>query len=70
MLHGSIHANNEYVYEDNLELINETLANYDSDIIIIICHTHLPFIYENNSRYVVNSGSVGRIKDEQRVVVI
>lgn len=62
MLHGSIHANNEYVYEDNLKLINETLANCDSDI-IISGHTHLPFIYEDNSRFVVNSGSVGRIKD-------
>lgn len=68
LVHSSLESNDTYLYEsENDEIFTSMLKNADADL-IVMGHTHLSFKkqFENNS-WVVNCGSVGRSKEENRL---
>ncbi|SHJ71834.1 phosphoesterase, MJ0936 family [Anaerobranca californiensis DSM 14826] len=60
--HGSPNAINEYIYESEVEKIKEVLENIDVDI-ILLGHTHFPYIKKYKDKLILNPGSVGKPKD-------
>ncbi|KFF15837.1 metallophosphoesterase family protein [Flavobacterium hydatis] len=69
-VHGSTRSNNEYIYENHdLEDVQSMLAQEKADI-IIMGHTHKPYVRhieattESPAGTLINSGSVGRSREE------
>lgn len=62
LTHGSPNSIKEYVYEDDLKLQIE-IARTVSEDIILMGHTHYPYIKKVREKYFINVGSVGRPKD-------
>lgn len=60
MYHGSVDDYLEYVYEDQVE--EELLVRASADI-VILGHTHFPYVREFARGLVVNPGSVGQPRD-------
>ena len=60
--HGSPMSINEYVYSDQKERLQELVEEFDSDI-LLLGHTHIPFIYWLGNKVIINPGSVGKPKD-------
>lgn len=61
LVHGS--PNNptwEYVYENNVDAGFVEKLNYD---IIVMGHTHIPFIKKVKNKLVINPGSIGQSRD-------
>ena len=60
--HGSIHSEDKYVYpnEISFDLLKE-LSNSDYTV---LGHTHHPFIWCNENKWLVNPGSVGQPRDK------
>ncbi|MCV9927130.1 metallophosphatase family protein [Flavobacterium sp. LS1R49] len=70
LVHGSTRSNDEYIYENhNLEDVQSMLAQEKADI-IIMGHTHKPYVRhieataESPAGTLINSGSVGRSREE------
>ncbi len=59
--HASPISNDEYLYEDNEDLLEERSKGLDADF-LFIGHTHIPYIKNLNNKTIVNVGSVGRSK--------
>ncbi|OQY38016.1 MAG: hypothetical protein B6229_06990 [Spirochaetaceae bacterium 4572_7] len=60
IIHGSPEAIDEYIREGSPQA-DKYLKFMDTDV-LISGHTHLPYIIENNGKYLLNSGSVGKPK--------
>jgi putative phosphoesterase len=60
MYHGSVDSYVEYVYEDR---VDETLLGEASADMVILGHTHVPFVKHFSKGLVVNPGSVGQPRD-------
>ncbi|RXM50223.1 MULTISPECIES: metallophosphoesterase family protein [unclassified Chryseobacterium] len=68
LVHSSLESNDTYLYEsENDEVFMKMLERSNADL-IVMGHTHLSFTkqFENN-KWVVNCGSVGRSKEENRL---
>ena len=63
--HGSIHSEDEYVYpsQTNLDLIQ----HLSDSKYTILGHTHHPFAWCNEDRWLINPGSVGQPRDQSAV---
>lgn len=60
VVHGSPRRNNEYLFEDSVE-VQEVVKELEEDV--LICgHTHIPYIQVIDGRYIINAGSVGKPK--------
>lgn len=60
MVHGSPESIEEYIREDSEE-VHKYISSLKNDI--LLCgHTHLPYIYEREGKYLLNTGSVGKPK--------
>ncbi len=60
MYHGSIESVVEYVYEDDTR--GSMLSGADADI-LILGHTHIPYMKKFGSGLIMNPGSVGQPRD-------
>jgi len=60
MCHGSIDSVVEYVYEDDTR--DSMLSNVGADI-LILGHTHIPYMKRFGSGLILNPGSVGQPRD-------
>lgn len=60
MHHGSIGSVVEYVYEDDAK--SSMLSSADADI-LILGHTHIPYMKKFGSGLILNPGSVGQPRD-------
>jgi putative phosphoesterase len=60
MHHGSIESVVEYVYEDDAR--DSMLSSVDADI-LILGHTHIPYMKKFGSGLILNPGSVGQPRD-------
>lgn len=60
MFHGSVGSDIEYVYEDNLS--DDLLSKANADI-LILAHTHVPYVRRFRSGLILNPGSVGQPRD-------
>lgn len=60
LVHGSHRKNNEYLFEDSME-VDEVTKEIPEDI--LICgHTHKPYYRVINGKHVINPGSAGKPK--------
>lgn len=60
MVHGSPESIEEYIREGSEE-VSKYISTLENDI--LLCgHTHLPYIYEKQGKYILNTGSVGKPK--------
>jgi putative phosphoesterase len=60
MYHGSVGSAIEYVYEDD---INEDIVRSSGGDLLILGHTHVPYVKDFGSMMAVNPGSVGQPRD-------
>ena len=58
--HGSIDSNTEYVYEDDAK---ESMLSRTRSNLLILGHTHVPYIKRFKTGMIVNPGSVGQPRD-------
>lgn len=59
--HGSPFDEDEYVYEDQIG--NEMLASCPGSKLLVLGHTHVPYIVHLDRGHVINPGSVGQPRD-------
>jgi len=62
LTHGSPNSIKEYVYESDAEL-QESISHFLEEEILLMGHTHYPYIKKVNNKTFINVGSVGRPKD-------
>jgi len=60
MYHGSVGSAIEYVYEDD---INEDIVRSSGGDLLILGHTHMPYVKSFGSMMATNPGSVGQPRD-------
>ncbi len=60
MVHGSPRDDNEYIYES--EVTEELLKGLEAEV-LVLGHTHVPFVLPRPPILVVNPGSVGQPRD-------
>lgn len=67
LVHASIDSNTNYIYEsEDDETFNRMLTESKADI-IFMGHTHLSYIKQIKDKWAVNTGSVGRSREENRL---
>lgn len=67
LVHATLHSNDTYVFENEKEeIFSEMLRQADADL-LVMGHTHVSFVKQNNSNWAINCGSVGRSKEENRL---
>jgi predicted phosphodiesterase len=68
LVHSSLESNDTYLYEsENDEVFINMLEQSQSDL-VVMGHTHLSFQKQfENKTWAINSGSVGRSKEENRL---
>jgi predicted phosphodiesterase len=67
LVHSSLENNDTYLYESEDDQAFIDLLNDSQSDIIIMGHTHLSFKKIFDGKWAVNSGSVGRSKEENRL---
>jgi putative phosphoesterase len=60
--HGSIHSEDEYVYPS--ESVDNLASQLSKSEFTVLGHTHHPFLWCNNNRWLINPGSVGQPRDQ------
>jgi putative phosphoesterase len=63
LVHGSPRRINEYVYEDRAAKSLSRIAQAADADVLVMGHTHLPYVKEVDGVLFVNDGSVGKPKD-------
>lgn len=64
IVHGSPRRLNEYLYKDS-EVLDEVVKELKADI--LVCgHTHIPYFEDVEGKLIVNAGSVGKPKPEDK----
>lgn len=67
LVHSSLESNDTYLYEsENDEVFQNMLSESQSDV-IMMGHTHRSFKKYFNGKWAINSGSVGRSREENRL---
>jgi len=67
LVHSSLESNDTYLYEsENDEVFQNMLSESQSDV-IMMGHTHMSFKKYFNGKWAINSGSVGRSREENRL---
>ncbi|MBU0624243.1 MAG: metallophosphatase family protein [Candidatus Thermoplasmatota archaeon] len=60
MYHGSVGSATKYVFEDE---INEDIVRSSGSGLLILGHTHVPYVKDFGSMMAINPGSVGQPRD-------
>jgi len=60
--HGSPSTINEFIYKDDIKALKRVAGSVDAEI-IILGHTHQPYVVNIDGKLMVNSGSVGKPED-------
>jgi putative phosphoesterase len=63
LVHGSPRKVNEYLFEDKPARLYERLAAAEEADVLVVGHTHKPWVHEYGGVLFVNCGSVGKPKD-------
>jgi putative phosphoesterase len=63
LVHGSPRKINEYVYEDRQQASLERIAAAANAEVLVMGHTHLPYVKQVADTLLLNDGSVGKPKD-------
>ena len=67
LVHSSLKSNDTYLYESENDEVFTNLLNDSQSDIIIMGHTHLSFKKYFDGKWAINSGSVGRSREENRL---
>lgn len=59
LCHGSPWDLSHYIYENNTDLLIKACEYCTSDV-ILLGHTHYPYVFKYNDKYVINPGSIGQ----------
>lgn len=66
LVHATLESNSAYLYEkDDKKELAQTLEQRRVDA-IVMGHTHLPYVQQESRLLLVNSGSVGRSREDER----
>jgi putative phosphoesterase len=66
LCHGSPWDRDIYIYPDAEKKTVDKMFNHESDFdVLIYGHTHYPVIWEQNSKKIINPGSVGQPRDRK-----
>jgi len=66
--HGSVDNEDTYIYPDaSAEILAKQVLNSD---ITVLGHTHHPYIWSQNNKYLINPGSVGQPRDQSSLASI
>ena len=66
LCHGSPWNMDIYIYPDAEKKIIDKMFNHDPDFdVLVYGHTHYPVIWEQNSKKIINPGSVGQPRDRK-----
>jgi putative phosphoesterase len=60
--HGSINSEDEYVYPSRS--INDLTNQLSESDFTVLGHTHHPFLWQKDNRWLINPGSVGQPRDQ------
>jgi len=63
LVHGSPRKINEYVYEDRPAASLQRIAASSEADLLVMGHTHLPYVKQVAGTLLINDGSVGKPKD-------
>ena len=67
LMHSNLESNDTYLYEsENDEVFQNMLSESQSDV-IMMGHTHMSFKKYFNGKWAINSGSVGRSREVNRL---
>ncbi|ANF49703.1 serine/threonine protein phosphatase [Chryseobacterium glaciei] len=67
LVHSSLKSNDTYLYESENDNIFIDLLNDSQSDVVIMGHTHLSFKKYFDGKWAINSGSVGRSREENRL---
>jgi len=67
LVHSSLESNDTYLYESENDNIFIDLLNDSQSDVVIMGHTHLSFKKYFDAQWAINTGSVGRSKEENRL---
>ena len=67
LMHSSLENNDTYLYENEHDNVFQNMLNESQADVILMGHTHLSFKKYFDGKWVINSGSVGRSKEENRL---
>jgi putative phosphoesterase len=62
-VHGGLNRLNEFIYEEDDDALEEIAEEYTNADIVILGHTHKPFIRRINGKIFINPGSIGKPVD-------
>jgi len=63
LCHGSPFDINEYVYPDSPDKILDKIFKLNYDF-VLLGHSHYPYIFQRDQKYIINPGSVGQPRDK------
>jgi len=64
LCHGSPWDNNHYIYPDAIETESSRITEGKHDL-VVLGHTHYPFMWREGQSLIVNPGSVGQPRDRK-----
>ncbi|MEJ5091876.1 metallophosphoesterase [Sphingobacterium faecium] len=64
LVHGSLESNEHYLYETTSDTTFEQIFNQTHADILVMGHTHISYIKSIANKWAINTGSVGRSKEE------
>lgn len=67
LVHSSLESNDTYLYESENDEIFTNLLNDSQSDVVIMGHIHLSFKKYFDGKWAINSGSVGRSREENRL---
>lgn len=67
LVHGSLENNYTYVYENEEEAVLRDFLERSNADVLLMGHTHLSYLKKVDEKWVINTGSVGRSREENRL---
>jgi len=67
LVHSGLKSNDIYLYENEPDEVFQKMLDESQSDIMIMGHTHRPFIKYFNEQWAINAGSVGRSREENRL---
>ncbi|MBK1895177.1 metallophosphoesterase family protein [Chryseobacterium paridis] len=67
LVHSGLESNDTYLYESENDEVFEDMLNASQSDVILMGHTHISFKKKLGEKWAINTGSVGRSKEENRL---
>ncbi|ASK32109.1 metallophosphatase family protein [Chryseobacterium sp. T16E-39] len=67
LVHSGLDSNDTYLYESEDDEVFSEMLNVSQSDVVLMGHTHLSFKKKIGEKWAINTGSVGRSKEENRL---